>query len=52
VTLRERGSSTEVQFELEFATAALRDQVINEFGAAQGQEDTLTRLGGALAKMK
>lgn len=50
-TFSSRAGETEVTFELEFETAALRDQVARDFGAVRGQEETMSRLEEALSAL-
>jgi uncharacterized protein YndB with AHSA1/START domain len=46
VTLVERDTTTVVTLRSVFATKALRDKVIEEYGAIEGAEQTLGRLAG------
>jgi uncharacterized protein YndB with AHSA1/START domain len=48
-TFVERGGATEVTLRSVFRTKALRDQAIDEFGAIEGADQTLGRLGGYIA---
>ena len=45
VEFREKGTKTEVSMRMIFPSAAERDQVVNVYGAVQGLNDTMDRLG-------
>jgi uncharacterized protein YndB with AHSA1/START domain len=47
----ERGGKTELTVRMVFESATLRDQVAREFGAVEGLQQTLERLGELLAKI-
>ena len=47
----EQGGKTELTVRMLFETAALRDKVAEEFGAVEGLNQTLGRLGEHLTKM-
>lgn len=49
-TFEERGGKTAVTVRMTFATAELRDRVAAEFGAVEGLEQTLERLGQLAAE--
>jgi len=51
VTFEEEGRKTRVTMHSLFDTAAERDQVVEQFGAIEGGNQTLDRLGEYLAKM-
>ena len=51
VTFAAQGGKTQVTMRALFDTAAQRDQVVEEFGAIEGANQTLDRLGEYLAKM-
>jgi uncharacterized protein YndB with AHSA1/START domain len=48
IELAERRGKTEVRWTLTFADAALRDRVAEEFGAVEGLQQTMARLGEEL----
>lgn len=50
VTFEELGEKTRVTMRMVFETAELRTQVAEKFGAVEGLEQTLTRLGEELAE--
>jgi len=50
VTFTEEGGKTRVTMKSIFASAAVRDQVAEEFGAIEGMNETLDRLGEYVAK--
>jgi hypothetical protein len=45
VEFREKGTKTEVSMRMIFPSAAERDQEVNVYGAVQGLNDTMDRLG-------
>jgi uncharacterized protein YndB with AHSA1/START domain len=49
-TFAERGEQTEVTVRMTFATAELRDRVVEEYGAVDGLHQTLDRLGEQAAE--
>jgi uncharacterized protein YndB with AHSA1/START domain len=49
ITFVARGSKTEVTMRAVFESAALRDRVVKEFGAIEGMQQTMGRLGDLLA---
>src|SRR5438132_1220647 len=51
VTFADEGGKTKVDVRMLFESAALRDKVAEEFGAVEGLQQTLNRLGEELAKM-
>ena len=51
VTFTEHGGKTTVDVRMEFETAELRDRVATQFGAVEGLEQTLGRLGEELKNM-
>ncbi len=50
VTLIERGSKTELTVRMLFESAALRDKIAQEFGAVEGLNQHLDRLGDEVAR--
>ena len=51
VTFEKEGNKTKLTMRAVFASAAERDQVVKEFGALEGANQTLDRLEEQLAKM-
>jgi uncharacterized protein YndB with AHSA1/START domain len=51
VTFAEQGSKTRLTVQMLFPSAAARDHVIKKYGAAEGLNQTLSRLEELLAKM-
>lgn len=51
-TFEALGDKTRVTLHMRFPTAADRDKVIKEYGAIEGGDQTLDRLGEHLAKMR
>lgn len=49
ITFEDRGDATEVRLRSLFPTKARRDEVIEQYGAIEGAEQTLGRLAGYLA---
>jgi uncharacterized protein YndB with AHSA1/START domain len=47
----EKGGKTEVSVQMLFESAALRDQTIKQFGADEGLQQTMDRLGEELSKV-
>jgi hypothetical protein len=45
VEFREKGAKTEVSMRMIFPSPAERDQVVKVYGAVQGLNDTVDRLG-------
>ena len=52
VTFVERGAATEVTMRAVFKTKAMRDEVVERFGAIEGGKQTLGRLAGYIATLK
>ncbi len=52
VTFVERGPATEVTMRAVFKTKAMRDEVVDRFGAIEGGKQTLGRLAGYIATLK
>lgn len=52
VTFIERGAATEVTMRAVFKTKAMRDEVVDRFGAIEGGKQTLGRLAGYIATLK
>jgi uncharacterized protein YndB with AHSA1/START domain len=51
VTFGEQGNKTEITMQMLFESAALREQVVREFGAVEGMKQTLDRLAEHLATL-
>jgi hypothetical protein len=52
ITFVARGNETEVTMRAVFESAALRDRVVKEFGALEGMQQTMGRLGDLLGWKK
>ena len=52
VTFVERGAATEVTMRAVFKTKAMRDEVVDQFGAIEGGKQTLGRLAGYIANLR
>jgi uncharacterized protein YndB with AHSA1/START domain len=52
VTFVERGAATEVTLRAVFKTKAMRDEVVDRFGAIEGGKQTLGRLAGYIATLQ
>jgi uncharacterized protein YndB with AHSA1/START domain len=48
ITFSDKGTGTEVSVRMEFETAELRNKIADEYGAVQGLQQTLDRLGEIL----